>query len=89
MYGFSAAENINGLDDIRIPINDWSMNLQKKLANPIFAKTLQDRIQDVIAEKGDGWCMDVPIERKKLARLVMKVLKSGEVSKGAYRRLTV
>jgi hypothetical protein len=37
-------------------------------------KKLEKIIEGIIAEKADGLCMDVPSERRKMARLVVRAL---------------
>lgn len=39
-------------------------------------KKLEKLIERIIAEKADGLCMDVPNERRKMARLVVRALVS-------------
>lgn len=41
-----------------------------KTDNPYYAKELQKYLETVITIKGHAWCMDVAIERRKMAKLV-------------------
>ena len=42
----------------------------------IFKETLRKHIESLIAVRGHAWCMDVKVERKKMAKLMADAMET-------------